>query len=88
MEYIIHIALNIVGLLSTVGILYVVYRRGIAIRLGALIGLCVTIGNTAGFFLAKEGMTVLRGSIVAGIAIPAIIILLVILFKQMSFNTF
>ena len=82
MEYIIHIALNIVGLISTVGILYIVYRRGIAIRLGALIGLCVTIGNTAGFFLAKEGGTAVRNIIIAGMSIPVLLIIFVILFKQ------
>ena len=82
LDYIILTAFNIIGILSTIGVLYVVYRRSIAIRLGALIGLCLTIGDTATFFLAKKGITVLRGFITAGIAIPVVLILLVILFKQ------
>ena len=82
LDYIILTALNITGILSTIGILYIVYRRGIAIRLGALIGFCLTIGDTAAFFLAKEGITVMRVIIAAGIAIPVVITLLVILFKS------
>ncbi|MDY7076008.1 MAG: methyl-accepting chemotaxis protein [Chloroflexota bacterium] len=62
--------------------MYLIYRRGIAIRLAAIVAGCIVTVATASFFLGKEGATLARAGIALALAVPVVIVLLRAMVKQ------
>jgi methyl-accepting chemotaxis protein len=63
-------------------LMYLIYRRGIAIRLAAIISGCIIIVASMCFVLGKEGISLARASIATVIAMPPIIGLLAMMARQ------
>jgi hypothetical protein len=71
MDYLIFEGLALTGSIIVMTILFVVYRQGMAIRLGFAILFCVVGGCQAAFLLGKKGFTrvTVPGSLVIGVII-------------------
>ena len=87
MEYIMQIGITLVGDLALMMTMYLIFRRGIAIRMSVIIALCITIVALISFFMGKEGATLARGAIAALIGVPSVVFLLVILVKDIIIPT-
>jgi methyl-accepting chemotaxis protein len=61
---------------------YLIYRRGIAIRLTAIISGCLVLAAGICFALGKEGITPVRVGVALVFALPVIIGLLLLMIKQ------
>jgi methyl-accepting chemotaxis protein len=71
-----------VGVVLVLMAIYLIYRRGIAIRMSiSLVGIAL-IAVVAGFFLGKEGATLARGGMVIAVGLPPVIALWVVLARQ------
>ncbi len=81
-DYILVIGSNIIGSIITVLVMYVIYRRGVAIRFGALLGICITICDATSFFLGREGTSLTRLGIASVVLVPTVIGLLFLVVKQ------
>jgi methyl-accepting chemotaxis protein len=71
-----------VGALALMLAMYLIYRRGIAMRMGLILTGCVVIAGALGFFLGKEGVTLARGGIVIAVALLPFLGLWTILSRQ------
>ncbi len=81
-DYLIFAALLLVGAIVVMTSLFLAYRRGIAIRLGIAIVVCIVVCCQLSFFLGKEGITLVTGLGALAIALVIIIPILVWLFKR------
>jgi methyl-accepting chemotaxis protein len=82
MEYAYFMGTVAVGIALLMAMMYLIYRRGIAIRMSiSLIGIGF-IAAVLSFFLGKEGVTLARGGIVMVVALPPMVALWVILARQ------
>ena len=61
--------------------LYFKYRRGIAIRLGFVVTLCMLVSGYLSFFLGKEGITITSGIIALVFGFCIVAPLLMFMFK-------
>ena len=70
----------IVGLVVLVGIMFAVYRRGIARRMGAIVIACCLVAAIVSFVLGKEGFTFVTvgGSLLVGISCVAFLWVLLV----------
>jgi methyl-accepting chemotaxis protein len=68
-EYLLFSSYGIGGLIVAMIALYAIYHRGIAIRLGFLLFLSITVGAHASFLLGKAGCTLLSGIITISIIV-------------------
>jgi len=82
MDYVLFVGGSVAGACLLIPTLYLIYRRGIAIRLAVIISGCLITGTTLAFVLGKEGMTPARVGIGLAIGAPIIAGLLVMLVKQ------
>lgn len=87
MEYMTQIGITMVGDLTLMVTMYVIFRRGIAIRMSAIIALCISIVALLSFFIGKEGAASARGAIVTLIGVPLVVVLLVLLVKEIIIPT-
>lgn len=81
-EYIIFsvaVAFGVVAFLVTI---YLVYRRGIAIRLGWVVVGCVVPPTVAAFVLGKEGISPVTAAVAVAIVVPIIIALVLLMVRQ------
>lgn len=62
--------------------MYLIYRRGLAIHLSAILSGCTAIVATIAFVLGKEGVTLARVGIAMVFALPIFIGLLVVMVKR------
>jgi len=69
-DYLLLLAGIVVGVTCIMGGIYVIYRRGIAIRLSAVQLACVVTGAVAAFILGREGMDWLRLGIALVVVMP------------------
>jgi methyl-accepting chemotaxis protein len=81
-DYVLFIGLVIVAAFMFMLVMYLVYRRGIAIRLAVIISGCILIVASMSFVLGKEGITLARGGIALVVGLPAIIGLLGMMVRQ------
>jgi methyl-accepting chemotaxis protein len=81
-DYILLIGLVIVAASMFMLVMYLVYRRGIAIRLAAIISGCILIVAIMSFVLGKEGITLARGGIALAVGLPPIVVLLGMMIRQ------
>jgi methyl-accepting chemotaxis protein len=82
MDYVLFAGTATVGASAAILIPYLVYRRGIAIRLAAIISGCIIIVASICFFLGKEGITLARTGIALAVGIPPVLGLFMIMFRQ------
>jgi methyl-accepting chemotaxis protein len=82
MDYAIFVGIGIVAASSFILAMYLVYRRGIAIRLAAIVSGCIMIVASICFVLGKEGITLARGGISLVVGVPPVAGLWVILVRQ------
>ena len=82
MDYVLFAGTATVGAFAAILITYLVYRRGIAIRLAAIISGCIIIVASICFFLGKEGITLARTGIALSVGIPPVLGLFMIMFRQ------
>jgi methyl-accepting chemotaxis protein len=71
-----------VGVLALILAMYLIYRRGIAMRMGMVLTGCAVIAAALAFLLGKEGVTLARGGIVIVVGLPPILGLWTILSRQ------
>jgi methyl-accepting chemotaxis protein len=81
-DYVLFIGLVIVAASLFMLAMYLVYRRGIAIRLAVIISGLILIVASISFVLGKEGITLARGGIAVAVGLPPIIGLLVMMVRQ------
>ena len=81
-DYVIFFGAVIAGVISAMLTMYLIYRRGIAIRLTAIMSACCIIVAIPVFILGKTGITITTAAIVLAIIIPLICALLMVLVKQ------
>jgi methyl-accepting chemotaxis protein len=81
-DYVLFIGLVIVAAFMFMLVMYLVYRRGIAIRLAVIISGCILIVASMSFVLGKEGITLAKGSIAVAVGLPPIIGLLGMMVRQ------
>jgi methyl-accepting chemotaxis protein len=81
-DYVLFIGFVIVAALMFMLVMYLVYRRGIAIRLAVIISGLILIVASMCFVLGKEGITLERGSIAVAVGLPPIIGLLAMMVRQ------
>ena len=81
-DYVYFIGAVIVGVSVMVLAMYLIYRRGIAILLTAIVMGCIVIAAIASFILGKEGATLANAGIAIVVAVPIIIGLLNVMVKQ------
>jgi methyl-accepting chemotaxis protein len=81
-DYVYFIGALIVGVSAMVLAMYLIYRRGIAIRLTVIISGCLVMAAGISFFLGKEGTDLARVGIALVLALPIVIVLLNAMAKQ------
>jgi methyl-accepting chemotaxis protein len=81
-DYVLFIGLVIVAASMFMLVMYLVYRRGIAIRLAVIISGCILIVASISFVLGKEGITLARGGIAVAVGLPPIVGLLGMMVRQ------
>ncbi len=69
MDYMLLTALNAIGASILMAVLFVLYRRGIAIRLGVLILAVIIPVDTLSFFLGREGIATGRSIVAVALAL-------------------
>jgi methyl-accepting chemotaxis protein len=62
--------------------MYLIYRRGIAIRLTVIISICLAVAAGVAFFLGREGAALARLGIALVLVVPTIIVLLNVMVRQ------
>ena len=82
-DYFIFSIFVIVGSPIIIFSVYLVYRRGIAIRLEVYILICLIVAAYGSFFLGKEGIDLERGVLVLMGALLIIVPVSIVLFKQL-----
>ena len=82
MDYVYFIGVATVGVSIMVLAMYLIYHRGIAILLTAIVGGCVVTIALVSFFLGREGVTLARAGIVMAIAAPIVVGLLNVMTRQ------
>jgi methyl-accepting chemotaxis protein len=82
MDYTIFVGALIVGSLVILGVMYLLYRRGIAIRLSIIMLGCIVIAAVLAFVLGKEGITLGRSGLAILIGAPPVVGLFVLMIKQ------
>jgi methyl-accepting chemotaxis protein len=87
MDYAYFFGTAAVGVLALILAMYLIYRRGIAIRMGMILTGCVAIAGALGFFLGKEGVTLARGGIVIAVALLPFLSLWTSLSRQVVIPT-
>ena len=84
-DYVIFLTFVILGLAISMAITIWIYKRGIAIRMNAIIfGLCGVFA-IAGFIIGKQGITLLTVGIVSAILLPFSIILIIRLLRDLVY---
>jgi methyl-accepting chemotaxis protein len=81
-DYVLFIGAVIVVATLFMLLMYLIYRRGIAIRLAAIVAGCVIFAVGMGFVLGKEGISLARVSIAAVFGMPPIVGLLMMMARQ------
>jgi methyl-accepting chemotaxis protein len=82
MEYILFIGTAVVGVSLWVLVMYLIYRRSIAILMTAIVAGCVVVGATMAFILGREGITLGGGGIAVAVGLPIVVGLTNILVRQ------
>jgi len=80
-EYVIYLGAVLIGVTVLVGVMYAIYRRGLAMRLTLLILSGMIPPAVISFYLGKEGITVFSITVVISVLLPVIIGLLVMIVK-------
>lgn len=75
-DYLIQLTATIIGVSMMVLGMYLIYKRGIAIRLAFIVGLCIALVATMTFVLGKEGSSWERVALALIIGLPPVIFLL------------
>ena len=84
-DYVIFLTFVILGLAISMAVTIWIYKRGIAIRMNAIIfGLCGVFA-IAGFIIGKKGITILTVGIVLAILLPFLIILIIRLLRDLVY---
>ncbi|MCP4543557.1 MAG: HAMP domain-containing protein [Chloroflexi bacterium] len=81
-EYVLITAVSIFGSFMTVLTMYMIYRRGVAIRLGVLLAISLSLISIVSFALGKEGITPEGAGVALVILGPTITGLLYLMVKQ------
>jgi methyl-accepting chemotaxis protein len=81
-DYVLFIGAVIVVATLFMLLMYLIYRRGIAIRLAVIVAGCVIFAVGMGFVLGKEGISLARVSIAAVFGVPPIVGLLMMMARQ------
>jgi methyl-accepting chemotaxis protein len=82
MDYVLFAMAEITGVSLCMLAMYIVYRRGIAIRLAAIMSGAVAIVAAITFVLGKEGVTPARVGMTLVIGVPPVAVLFVIMARQ------
>ena len=82
MDYLILTGINLIGAILLLISLYLVYHRGIAIRLGVFVIICAVAADYASFFWGRGEITLERSIIALASALVIIIPTAIILFKR------
>ncbi|MCX7682131.1 MAG: methyl-accepting chemotaxis protein [Anaerolineae bacterium] len=84
MDYVYFSVLVLIGATLLLLSLYLIYRRGIALRLGVILtGSLIFVGGIA-FVLGKEGISLLSGSLALVIGVPPVALLWITAFRQIA----
>ncbi|MBN1993372.1 MAG: HAMP domain-containing protein [Anaerolineae bacterium] len=82
MNYLIFSGALVVGWILILLTMYLIYHRGIAIRLTVILLGCVTVAALLAFVLGNEGITLVRVSIALVIGLPILIALFLMMIRQ------
>ena len=82
MEYTYFILASILGILIGMITIYVIYKRGLAIRINFIICLMCALYANAGFILGKMGITFLNATITLAILLPITIFMVLLFFRE------
>jgi len=80
-DYLVAFVSNLFGMFGIMATLFLVYRRGMAIRLGFVTTLCMFVADMLSFYLGKEGITLVSGFIAVVSALCIILPLFLFMFK-------
>ncbi len=80
-DYLLIMGCNMLGMIGIMSTLFIIYRRGMTIRLGFISALCMIVADMLSFYLGKVGVTITSGFIAVAIALSIIIPLLLFMFK-------
>jgi methyl-accepting chemotaxis protein len=81
-DYVYFMGTVAVGIAVLVLIMYLVYRQGIAMRMGMIVIGCALVGVGLAFYLGKEGVTLAKGGIALAIGLPPFAGLWMLLSRQ------
>lgn len=81
-DYILFIGSIIIGTSLMVLITYLIYRRGIAIRMVALVSGITAVATTVSFIIGKEGISLDKAITSTVLGLPIIVVLLSAMIKQ------
>jgi methyl-accepting chemotaxis protein len=82
MDYTYFMGTVAVGVAVLVLVMYLIYRQGIATRMGIIVIGCALVGAGLSFFLGKEGVTLARGGMALAIGLPPFAGLWMLLSRQ------
>jgi hypothetical protein len=68
-EYLLFEICDLLASLAIIVVVFLVYRRGMAVRLGFIIAYCGNIGSQLAFYLGYYGVNVVNGLVAAGTAV-------------------
>ncbi len=82
MDYLFFAIAEITGVSLCMLTMYLIYRRGVAIRLSAIMSLSIAIVAAITFVLGKEGVTLARVAMTLVVGVPPVAVLFVIMARQ------
>ena len=80
--YVLIISTSIVGFVMTVLTMYLIYRRGVAIRLAVIMSTSLSLISITSFYLGKEGITPGRAGVAVVVLGPTVTAMLFLIVKQ------
>ncbi len=83
MEYVLFITATLIGIGISLGTIFLIYRKGIALSLNLLICILCGMFANAGFILGKIGISVLNVAITLAILLPLAISAVILIMNQL-----
>ena len=80
-EYIMFFGAAAFGTISTLLTMYLIYRRGIAIRLTLILMGCILPSIIACYSLGKEGISIISVSVLMAVLLPVILGLMIVMIR-------